>query len=157
MPRFLRKVRKARWARPSWTSDCPEPHWQGDSLNDLSTTKNSLSVYQVDSDEMLCHVIAGLAASSDNLSNFDYAIIEGELLEAMNLCVTPTDGTTPHIEANRLHHNIVDLTADGILNLVHSISVDDVRRVPRPKVRVLIRSALDDGQINLARLKFSVG
>ena len=157
MPRFLRKVRKARWASPSWVTEREASHRQGDALIDLSTTKNCLSVYQVDSDEKLRQVVTGLAAGSDNLGHVDYMIIEGELLDVIGLQAIPSDGETPHAEANLLHRDIVDLTADDILNLTHSISADDVCRVLRPKVRVLIQHALNDGQINPAQLKFSVG
>ena len=156
MPRFLRVVRQARWSRPSWT-DGHSLDWQGDALNDLSTMRNSLSVYQADSDEMLRQVVAGFAANRDNLANVDYAMIDGQLLDAMNLLVVSSDGETPHTGANRLHHNIVNLTADNVLHLVHSISADDVRRVPARTVKAFIQRALADGQIDATRLKFSIG
>lgn len=155
MPRFLRVVRQARWSRPSWT-DGHSPDWQGDALNDISTMRNSLSVYQADSDEMLHQVVAGFAANRDNLANVDYAMIEGQLLDSMNLLVVSSDGETPHTGANRLHHNIVNLTADNILRLVQSISADDVKRVPARTVKTFIQRALADGQIDATRLKFSV-
>ena len=155
MPRFLRVVRQARWSRPSWT-DGSTVDWQGDALTDLSTMRNALSVYQADSDEMLHQVIAGFAANRDRLANVDYAVIEGQLLDAMNLQVVSSDGETPHRGANRLHHDIVNLTADNVLRLVRSISADDVQRVPARTVKTFIQRALADGQIDATRLKFSV-
>ena len=156
MPRFLRVVRQARWSRPSWT-DNGALDWQADALSDLSTMRNSLSVYQADSDEMLHQVIAGFAANRDNLANVDYALIEGQLLDAMRLQVVSSDGETPHTGANLLHHDIVNLTADNVLQLVRSISADDVRRVPARTVKAFIQRGLADGHIASARLKFSVG
>ena len=119
--------------------------------------RNSLSVYQADSDEMLHQVVAGFAANRDNLANLDYAMIDSQLLDAMNLLVVSSDGETPHTGANRLHYNIVNLTADNVLHLVRSISADDVRRVPARTVKAFIQRALADGQIDATRLKFSVG
>ena len=156
MPRFLRVVRQARWSSPSWT-DGHTLDWQGDALTDLSTMRNALSVYQADSDEMFHQVIAGFAANRDKLANVDYAVIEGQLLDAMKLQVVSSDGETPHNGANRLHHDIVNLTADNVLGLVRSISADDVRRVPARTVKEFIQRALADGQIDAMRLKFSVG
>ena len=156
MPRFIRVVRQARWSRPPWT-DGHTPDWQGDALTDLSTMRNSLSVYQADSDEMVHQVIAGFAANRDRLANVDYAMIESHLLDAMNLQIVSSDGETPHAGANRLHHDIVNLTADNVLRLVRTISADDVRRVPARTVRTFIQRALTDGQIDATRLRFSVG
>ena len=99
MPRFLRVVRQARWSKPLWT-DGNTLDWQGDALTDLATTKNSLSVYQADSDAMVHQVIAGLATNRDKLANVDYAMIEGQLLDEMNLRVVPSDRGTPHSGVN---------------------------------------------------------
>lgn len=151
MPRFLRTVRKARWSNPSWAGGLASDQ-QGDALADFSTTSNALSVYLVDSEDAIQQVVAGLAAGRSSLSNLDYAVIEADLLDRMNLQAVQTPGQTPHQEANNLHHDIVNLTAANVLGLVQSITINNVQRVPVQKVKAFLERSIRDGHIDTGAL-----
>ena len=155
MPGYLRAVRKPRWSDPLWAAGITSGR-QSDALGDFSTTSNKLSVYLVDSDDKIRQVVAGLAASRDNLSNLDYAVIEGDLLDKLNLQAVQTPGRTPHNEANNLHHDIVNLTAYNILDLVQSIDASDVKRCSIQKVRAALERSIKDGHIDIKTLKDSL-
>ncbi len=155
MPKFLRTVRKSRWSAPSWLSGFTSDR-QSDALVDFSTKINVLSVYLVDSDDEIQQVVAGLAAGRCNLTNFDYAVLEADALDRMNLRVVQTPGKTLHQEANNLHRDIVDLTAANILDLVQSITTSSVERVPMPKVKAFLERSIRDGYIDAGALKESL-
>lgn len=155
MPKFLRTVRKSRWSPPSWVSGIVSDR-QGDALVDFSTKFNVLSVYLVDSDDSIQQVVAGLAAGRCNLTNFDYAVLEADALDRMNLQIVQTPGKTLHQEANNLHHDIVDLTAANVLDLVQSVATSSVHRVPMPKVKALLERSIRDGYIDPGALKESL-
>ena len=152
MPRYLRMVRRARWYRPDWT-DGNTIDWQADALGDLSTGQNALSVYLADSDEMVNHAVAALAANRKNLANLDYAIIDGDLLTRMNLQAVQNPGKTLHQLANGLHHDITNLTAANIFVLMQSITATSVTRVPHKHVKVLLERAINDGHIEKDKLR----
>lgn len=80
MTRYLRTVRRSRWAQPNWATGSTY-EWQGDALGDLATAKNSLSVFLADSDDMVSYAVAALASKRSQLVNLDYAIIDSELLD----------------------------------------------------------------------------
>ena len=149
MPRFLRMVRQGRWSRPEWLPGTLT-EWQGDALGDLLTQGNALSVFLVDTAEMVDHAVAGLAAKRTTLSNFDYAVIEEATLAELMLEIQQDDGDTPHALANGLHYNMVNLTASQVHGLMTSIVPEGVRRVPWQNVRSLLRHAYDDGVLDLA-------
>ena len=155
MPTFLRTVRKSRWSAPSWAGGFASDR-QGDALVDFSTKFNVLSVYLVDSDDAIQQVVAGLAAGRCNLTNFDYAVLEADVLDRMNLRVVQTLGKTLHQEANNLHHDIVDLTAANVIDLVQSITTSSVQRVPMPKVKAFLECSIRDGHIDVGALKESL-
>ena len=86
----------------------------------------------------------------------DYVIIDGELLTGMNLRIVQRDGETPHRLANRLHHDIVNLTATNIFTLMQSITIASVTRVPRKEVEEFLQSAISDGHIEMDSLNPSL-
>ena len=144
-------MRQARWSRPSWL-DASANDWQGDALGDLNTSKNVLSVYLVYTPEMMEQVIVGLAATRDDLANFDYAIIRAETLAHLSAGTIREDGETPNWYANTLHYNIVNLTAADLFTLVQSIAPGDVRRIHWQDVRTLLRRAFDAGSVDRASI-----
>ena len=146
MARFLRVIRQGRWGRPTWKADIPQ-QWQADALTDLATQGNALSVFLVDTQQATNQVIAGLAAKRMNLTNFDYAIIDSNLLTNLGVRTEPQTGETLHHEANDLHHNIVELTAINTLMLVQSIPPESVTRVPWKSVGEIVKQEIEAGYI----------
>ena len=146
MARFLRVVRQGRWSRPTWKASIPQ-QWQADALGDLATQGNALSVFLVDTQQTTDQVIAGLAAKRKNLTNFDYAVIDSNLLTNLGVRTEPQTGETLHPEANQLHHNIVELTAINSLMLVRSIPPESVVRVQWKRVGVIVKQEIEAGYI----------
>lgn len=155
MPTFLRAVRKARWSAPSWVNGFTADR-QSDVLVDFSTKSNALSVYLVDSDDAIQQVVAGLAAGRCNLTNFDYAVLEADALDSMNLQIVQTPGKTLHQEANNLHRDITDLTMANVIDLIQSVTTNNVQRVPMPKVKAFLQQSIRDGYIDAGALKESL-
>ena len=148
-------VRRGRWSNPSLAGGLASSR-QGDALGDFDTKSNKLSVYLVDSEDEIQQVVAGLAAGRKNLSNFDYTVIEADLLSKMNLQAVQSPGGTPHHGANDLHHDIVNLTANDIFELVQSIDLCDVERYSAPKVKAVLERSIRDGYIITEKLKDSL-
>ena len=147
MPKYLRIVRKGRWSQPPWTLGA-SPEWQADSLQDLQTSQNTLSVYLVADAEATNQVVAGLAANRDYLSNLDYTIIDEDRLPGIELRTVEEPGTTLHGQANQLHRNIVNLTVRAVLAIVQSIPPGSITRIPFAAVCALVKQEIESGHID---------
>ena len=105
---------------------------------------------------MIDHAVAALTCKRENLTNFDYAIIDSEFLSLRNIRAVQDTGDTPHPIANDLHHNITDLTAIDVYSLVQSIKHTDVKRVHKSCVKQKLLSAIDNKHITKDVLKDSL-
>ena len=69
MPLFLRIIRKAKWYKNEQVPWLPEGELQADTLTDLSTKSNELSVWHIEDDRSnLEQVVTALAAGRDHLN-----------------------------------------------------------------------------------------
>jgi len=155
VPLLLRKIRKNRW----YTNNAPgwlrEDEIQADTLGDLVTTSNTLSVWVVEDDKSnLDHIIVALASSCDNVSNIDYALFNIDLISESDIKVETKEGLTPYAKANPSHRDLVELTTNKLFKLAKLIFVHSTReRVKEKEVLNLIKNAVNNGQIDPTKLK----
>ena len=152
MPKFLRFVRQARWAQPSWLPHAPNER-QADTLRDLLTQSNRMSVYRADSQQMVHYAVAGFAANRERLAHVDYAIIDTDALRTNTIKAEPNPGRTPHVEANKIHCDFVDLTASQILAIAIAITPEQVQRVHQTTIRAMLAEALLQNLLDQPMLK----
>ena len=157
MPFILRKIRKARWHGSDVLDWLLPNDVQADSLLDLSTKDNQLSVYIVDDDRFnLDRILAALAGNCDFISNIDYALIPAEVLTRIEIKTAETKGETSDEEVNIAHKDLIELSAFQILELAKSISATGERaRLTAKKVAELIERSIAEGFIDQTRLKLS--
>ena len=86
---ILRKIRKGRWHGSDVLKWLPANELPADSLVDLATKDNQLSIYIVEGDRSnLDRIIAALSANCDFISNFDYALLDKEVLDVIKIKMT---------------------------------------------------------------------
>ena len=153
MPLLLRKIRKSKWYLISWL---PESDLQADSLVDLSTKNNELSVWLIEDDKSnLERIITALAAHCDHLSNFDYALFNPKILKEKNIKTRKSKGISADVEVNELWHlDLYELSALKILSLAqHILSEAEIKRIQEKQIVKYIRKALQAGKIKPNTLK----
>ena len=158
MPFILRKIRKARWYGSDVLHWLPPNDVQADSLLDLSTKHNQLSVYIVENDRSnLDRILAALVGNCDFISNIDYALIPAaEVLDRIKIKTVEIKGETSDEQVNTAHRDLIELSASQILELAKSISATGERaRLTAKKVAELIERSIDEGHIDQTRLKLS--
>jgi hypothetical protein len=157
MPLILRKIRKARWHRNDDLDWLLPDEIQADSLLDLSTKDNQLSIYIVEDDRSnLERIIAALAGNCNFISNVDYALLPAEVLSEMGIEVAGVQGETSDEQVNEVHRDLIHLSASKILELAQSISTRGERtRLTAKKVSEMIGRSIANGYIDKARLKLS--
>ncbi|MCK4296647.1 MAG: hypothetical protein KAX28_08360 [Candidatus Marinimicrobia bacterium] len=153
MPLLLRKIRKSKWYLLPWLS---KGDLQADSIVDLSTKNNELSVWFIKDDKSnLERIITALAARCDYLSNFDYALFNPKILEEKNIKKRRSKGSSADDEANELWHlNLYELSALKILSLAQHIFNDGkIKRIQEKQIGKYINKGLQEGKIKPEVLK----
>lgn len=157
MPLLLRAIKKSRWHKTGmpWLT---QGDIQADPLGDLVTGSNTLSVWLVQDDRSnLNEVILALGTSRDNLSHLDYTIFDTSLLEHISIKLEVNEGKTPYDKANRWHRDLVELTANKIVRLAeYLLNNAQIVRIPEKTMLGLIKDAVNNRQIDIAKLKPSI-
>lgn len=154
MPFLLRRIRRSNWHEIKGTSPTDEQIRNGPLL-DLVPDDNTLSVWHIEDDRSnLEQVAVALAALRDHLSNFDYALVDEQLLSALDIKVVQTNGETPDQEANtRWHRDLVELSDSKLIALVRTIAgKGETARISEKKIATLIQEAVGAGRLDRTRL-----
>lgn len=147
MAYFLRPLKQGRWlAEHEWLSGGDVA---ADSLLDLLTAENRLSVWEIDDEcTNLNDVIAAIASTRHNIVNFDYVLIPGSVLERLKIEVESTIGTTGAAGINGCHRDLVKISARVLAALACAVRAEGgFNRVPQREVARLVKDQLDGGKI----------
>jgi hypothetical protein len=128
---------------------------QADALADLRTEDNQLSVWQIEDDESnLGRVVTALAAGREYIANFDYALVDANLVDTLQVPINNEPGHTPDSEANqRWHRNLTQLTHRQLFDLADLICRQGrVERIQHHQVKESLKRALDSNQLDYQKM-----
>ena len=94
-----------------------------------------------------------LAANRDNLANLDYALFDDAGLVSIGVASSQQDGQPPDLAANRLHYNLVNLTAENLVQIAQIISLGEHARMSRKEIEGRLRHAVESGELDRGRIK----
>ena len=119
------------------------------------TSSNTLSVWLVeDNNSNLDEIIVALAVCGDTISNFDYTLINTNLLSSTNIKVEVKEGLTPYSRANKWHRDLVELTTYKLFKLAEAVFEHSPReRVQEKKILTMVKDAVQNRYIDRANLK----
>jgi hypothetical protein len=154
MPLIFRKIdKKSRWYTKPWASNA-DP--EADTLSDLQTQDNKLSVFVIDEDKgNLQQVIAALAANRDHVAELDYALIDELYLHDMHLKFEETMADTPCPSVNERHRDLIELTGRSLCIIAGAIR-GNVIRYSKKMVKAAIAQALEADEMDRTRVKESL-
>lgn len=154
---FLRVVSRANWIRTSWPPWVPAGDVPSDSLSEIWTTDNELSVYKADSQDEIDSAVAGIAAGRANISPVDYVLISPETLDNFGLKAAASPGATHSRTANALHADVLDISGLNLLILAAAMADDLPKiRVARRQVETLLQRGIATGDIDVTALQPSL-
>ncbi len=155
MPFILRKIRKARWYQNGEIPWLAAGELQADPLADLATSDNTLSVYLIESDKSnLERVVTALAANCNKVSNLDFALLDLGVFSKLEIKVECAAGQTPDEQVNKWHRDLVELSAQKLIELAKAIlSSAGKKRLSKRSLVRLIAEALEFNHISAAKLK----
>ena len=150
MAYFLRQIRQSCWFDLPWL---PIGELQGDSLLDLQTTDNTLSVCEVNSEHDKERVTVALAANGKFVSNFDYAVFDDTNFASLGIITEPHEGNTPDAVVNQLHYHLRNLTLGRLTGLARVVSEVEHIRIARHVVKTRISEAIAAGTLPAEKLE----
>lgn len=154
MSRILRKISKSKWYDPSIYSWLEQGEFQADSLDDLRTHDNELSIWIIEDESALLRIITAMAANCDKVDKFDCAILEIEFLNKLNTKLVIHEGETPDKAANTSwHYNIVELSANKVLQIAELIlKRAQKKRIQKKDVKRFIIDGVSQGYLDRSKL-----
>ena len=118
----LRKITMSRWVdRPN---DFPRGEVTADSVTDLKTYQNSLSVFVVPPDDpaALIRVASAMTCDKTSLEPFEYCLFPIEGVLELGLRIRSVPGKTSDNVVNSWHRDIIDLTGAGLVSFAVFLS-----------------------------------
>lgn len=146
------------WDQPDFNEWLPDGELVADVLNELRTTRGSLSVYKIDTGmQNLDRVICAYACTRNSLNDIDYVLVPLEIiLEQFD--TAPTLGATADDGVNKWHLDIEHLSASKLLQLarVFQDHHSAMHRIRKRRVKSKIRNCIRNKHLVFSRIDESL-
>lgn len=111
-----------------WDNSADQLSWleiddiAADPITDLNTCDNALSIYIIqDKLSELDRCLSALAVQRNRLNPLDYILFDADIIYQLHLEINYKSGTLCDQEINKLHRNIIELSANKLTNLAKLI------------------------------------
>lgn len=122
MPLLLHTVRQNRWLKAEAAPWLDRGDVPADPIGDLRTSGNRLSVWELVPDRSnLERIVRAIAVGREKVSDMGYVLFDSALLETADIGTQSKPGTTPDVEANSWHRDLVDLSGHKLVALTRAI------------------------------------
>lgn len=148
MKYYIRKITPSKFPRPEDEYISSVENLQADAVGDIRTSRNTLSIWEVDShddislDDGVFALITSPAQSS--LDKVDFIIFSEQELEKYNLKLIRTDGDTLVNDLKCKHRDIIELTYGsmrGILEIISKKTIaGDYKRRTKAQIKKILES-----------------
>ena len=155
MPQLLRIVRRAKWYKNSNVPWLQDGDLQADTLGDLKTQDNGLSVWYIEDDHSnLGRIAAAVSAGRDAITNFDYAIVDSALVGKLHVKVDDEPGDSPDIEANRTwHRNLTQFSHRQLFDFAELIrDHGEVLRMHQAEVLATMKTSFAENRLDTKKI-----
>ena len=148
MPLLLRTVRQNRWLKGEAAAFLERDDVPADSLGDLVTSQNLLSVWEIAQDHSnLKRVVRAVAVGREKLADMGYVVFNSEALTAAGIPIRDNLGASPDQGANAWHRDLV-LSGNKLVALAKAILRDGESGVVlKFDLKQLVRDGIRDGQL----------
>lgn len=155
MPYLVRMISLAKWDGYQLSDDV-----DADAITScMRTTKNTLSVWYVnsDSDQELEKVVLALASLRESIDKMEIVLIDCEDINKYDLDIIDTDGNSHIDSVNKSHKDICGLkysTLEHVKNtILHSLRNNKRRGFSKKQIKeILLKAVYFDGTLDLNRI-----
>jgi hypothetical protein len=156
MSYLVRKIARAKWSPPTGIEDNPFDIPADAIANDLKTSANTLSVWEIEDEKSLDNAVLAIASGGNQLDAIDIVWIEKQEIEQKGVDYQLSPGITPieylintHIDLTKLTYFKIGLIAETIFN---TISNGKIKRYTKGEIKKLINTAIQDGLVKKEQL-----
>jgi len=155
---LIRKINKAKWFQIDIFND---DDVSADAItNCLKTTKNTLSVWNIESEDDVDKAVLAIVSSQDHIETIDVVILNTEKIKEYEINIIASSGNTPIEEYKNLHRDLAELTFSKLGkikdHIVERIRNDKIKRYTKGKLKKMLLEAIDCGKIKLDDLNDSI-
>lgn len=155
---LVRKINKAKW----YQIDIMESDdVSADAItNCLKTTKNTLSVWHIETEDDLEKAVLAIVANQDHLDTIDVVILDEPSLTNYNLNIVASPGETPVISLIEAHRDIAELSFTKLgqvkEHIVQRIRNQKLKRYTVSSLKKILTNAINEGLLRKEDLKESI-
>lgn len=155
MPFLVRKINKAKW----FQLDIHQSNEvSADAItNCLKTTKNTLSVWHIESEDDLDNAVLAIVANQEHLDTIDIVILDESSLTDYNLNIVASPGETPVTSLINAHRDIAELTFTKLghvkEHIVERIRNNKLKRYTVASLKKILLDAIENGIVQRNDLK----
>ena len=148
MPLLLRTVRQNRWLKDEAAPFLLIDDVPADSVCDLQTQQNLLSVWEVAQDRSnIERIVRAVAIGRQKIANMGYVVFDSGLLPAAGIEIRENKGTTLDEGTNAWHRDLV-VSGNKLVALTKAIlQHGESGTVLKKNLRQLVDEGIRDGQI----------
>lgn len=148
MAQYLRVVKASRWdaSQVTWL---PAGQLKPEVFQDLKTNgEGCLSVFEVKGPLTETRIARAFAGTRDDVEPVEWFVIEGDDLSAVGLKVVSTPTNTPDKAVNASHHDVVHLSADGLLRFATVVARGRQDVMLAKRVKTLLDEGIADRTVD---------
>ncbi|MHB8625622.1 MAG: hypothetical protein ACYDBJ_04530 [Aggregatilineales bacterium] len=148
----IRFIRMNRWEPPDggWLKPGDYP---ADTLLDLATSNNILSVYYVETEAEIERVAIAIAANRDQINVVDYVVVDLSAFEQIRVEPKQVRGDTPDEVVNTWHRDLIQLSVHRMVDLVGVMWGAKKKRIQQKRVKELLVENAVKGYIKRGLIK----
>ncbi|MHA1894133.1 MAG: hypothetical protein ACTSX4_06510 [Candidatus Helarchaeota archaeon] len=155
---LIRKINKAKWFQINIMNDNDV---SADAItNCLKTTKNTLSVWNIETEDDIDKAVLAIVSSQDHIETIDVVILNTEKIKEYDINIIASTGNTPIEELKDLHKDLSELTFSKLGkikdHIVERIRNDKIKRYTKGKLKKMLLEAIKNGKLKLNDLNDSV-
>jgi len=155
---LIRKINKAKWFQINIFDD---DDVSADAItNCLKTTRNTLSVWNIESEDDVDKAVLAIVSSQDHIETIDVVVLNAEKIEEYEINIIASSGNTPIEEYRNLHRDLAELTFSKLGkikdHIVERIRNDKIKRYTKGKLKKMLLEAIKSGKLKLDDLNDSI-
>ena len=155
---LIRKINRAKWFQIDIYNDNDV---SADAItNCLRTTKNTLSVWNIASEDDVDKAVLAIISSQDHIETIDVVILNTEKIKEYEINIIASSGNTPIEEYKNLHRDLSELTFSKLGkikdHIVERIRNDKIKRYTKGQLKKMLLEAIKSGKLKLDDLNDSI-
>jgi len=148
---LIRKINRSKWFQIDIISNNDV---SADAItNCLKTTKNTLSVWAIESEDDLNNAILAIVSNQDHIETIDVILLNDSELREQGITIIASSGNTPIESLRNIHRDLTELTFSklGIIkeHIVERIRNEKLKRFTKGKLKKLLKDAIEKGFLEL--------